>query len=307
MYNKYKITILLLCFCHNFCAPARNIYSNESYSSVKQNFRSLYSEKSYQYQNYYNMHSNRYNTNTRYDNELDRDKSDLIYNHDYNKSNQGSGVNKYKKSFSYKANNQVSSNNIKNNKNKALNEKDSYKVKKGDSLLKIAKLYKISLYELCKLNRIRKKDDIRVGMVLKIHKNLIKKDTAKIATLTNHINKPDFKWPLNYVINTRSDCQDGVNPIGIIITSKLSSQVYSSAAGTVKRIGSMRGYGKYIIVKHEDRFLTIYSNMKKIVVSEGEKIQVGKTLGILDGDKLHFQIDYSGKAEDPLQYLSKRS
>ena len=95
--------------------------------------------------------------------------------------------------------------------------------------------------------------------------------------------------------------------MGIIITGKENSKILSSARGIVKKVGIMRGFGQYVIMKHLDRYFTIYSNLKTIFVTEGQVIGSGKTIGKLNGNKLHFQIDYSGKPEDPLKYLSKRS
>ncbi len=119
--------------------------------------------------------------------------------------------------------------------------------------------------------------------------------------------KPKFNWPIKKIKTVKRDGQDGVKSIGIIITGKENSRILSSACGIVKKIGNMRGFGQYVIMKHMDRYFTIYSNLQTIFVREGQEIGSGKTIGKLNGNKLHFQIDYSGRPEDPLKYLSKRS
>lgn len=181
----------------------------------------------------------------------------------------------------------------------------SYRVRTGDNLTGIAKSFNMEVDYICKMNRIKNPNDIYAGMILKLapKNNTIE----KIKTSNDKIDiKPSFEWPLKDVINVKRDGDDGVRSIGIIITGKKGSKILSSAAGTVKKIGQMRGFGNFIILKHPERYFTIYSNLNNISVSEGEKVGTGKMIGRLDGNKLHFQIDNSGKPEDPLKYLSRK-
>ncbi len=187
-----------------------------------------------------------------------------------------------------------------------------YKVKRGDNLTKISRKFKVSVKAICKKNRIKKRNKIKIGQLLKIPVNnrVIQKivrarNAGKIKNIPKV--KPKFNWPIKKIKTVKRDGQDGVKSIGIIITGKENSRILSSACGIVKKIGIMRGFGQYVIMKHMERYFTIYSNLQTIFVREGQEIGSGKTIGKLNGNKLHFQIDYSGKPEDPLKYLSKRS
>lgn len=202
---------------------------------------------------------------------------------------------------------------IRNKPQKEVMHKSLYTIKKGDSLIKISRKFNIPLDNLCELNNLSKNDDIRPGMKLKLcRQQNIETPTQALFEKDNDLkkskmqNKPSFKWPIMNVLSTKNDGQDGVKPIGIFIKSKTDSAVLSSADGTVKKIGYMRGYGEYIIIKHENKYHTIYSNLKNISVKEGQRINAGKSLGQVDGDKLHFQIDCSGKPINPLQYLKRQ-
>ena len=184
-------------------------------------------------------------------------------------------------------------------------EYTTYRVRNGDSLTGISRKFNLEVDYICMINRIKNPNDIFAGKILKLapEQNTvinIKKNDDRIRS------KPSFVWPLKDVISVKRDGDDGVRSIGIIITGKNGSKIYSSAAGTVKKIGQMRGFGNFIIVKHPERYFTIYSNLNDIAVSEGENVGTGKMIGRLDGNKLHFQIDNSGKPEDPLKYLSRR-
>ncbi len=188
-----------------------------------------------------------------------------------------------------------------NNKNKA-NRPIVYKIKKGDNLSRISKKFNIPIKDICKSNRIKNRNNIKAGMLIKIpvrSNRIVKRNVTPKK-------KPRFNWPIKDIINIKSDAQDGVKPIGIVITARNGSKILSSASGTVEKIGRMRGFGRYVILKHLNRYFTIYSNLQKIFVFEGDRIKSGMAIGKLEGNKLHFQIDYSGKPENPLRYLSKR-
>ncbi|SDI93178.1 Peptidase family M23 [Ferrimonas sediminum] len=86
----------------------------------------------------------------------------------------------------------------------------------------------------------------------------------------------------------------------------------ASAQGKVVYAGSaLRGYGKLIIIKHSDDYLSAYAHNKKILVREKQGVKAGQRIaemGQTDSDrvKLHFEIRYKGKPVDPERYLPKR-
>ena len=71
----------------------------------------------------------------------------------------------------------------------------------------------------------------------------------------------------------------------------------------------MRGYGRYVIVKHGTSYLTVYANLAHIFVQEGQRVPRGRTIGKINRSdhSLHFQINKSGKAKNPLTLLPERS
>ncbi len=182
-----------------------------------------------------------------------------------------------------------------------------YKVNKGDTLFKVSEKYNVPIIEIIKSNNIKNDDKISEGMIIRIPVKRITTESKKENLYKNSAQAPPFIWPMKNIYNTKRDEFDGVKPIGIIITGKPGNYVLSSADGIIEKIGYMRGFGHYIIVKHVNKYLTIYSNLKEIDVTEGCRIRSGQALGRIDGNKLHFQIGHSGKPEDPLIYLSKRN
>ncbi len=185
-----------------------------------------------------------------------------------------------------------------------------YKVRKGDTLFSISRKFDVNVRKLESLNKLGNKNRIFAGMKLKIPAdaeagNEISKGKKSSTSLSSK--KPLFKWPVTRVKSCRRDGSKSVKSIGIVIKSRAGEPVMASERGVVKRIGYMRGYGNYVVIKHSKRYITVYSNMGRIRVNEGENVSRGGIIGSLDNDRtLHFQIDYAGKAKNPLEFLPAR-
>ena len=187
----------------------------------------------------------------------------------------------------------------------------SHTVKKNDTLYGLSRRYGCSVNDITRLNGLGKNDAIKVGMKLRVPSC----GRALTAAKKTVVGKPeptaniDFRWPLPRVLAVRRDSAEGVKPLGVEITGRPGTVVVSAAPGVVKRIGDMRGYGRYVIISHGERFVSVYSRMGEIRVKEGESIPSGAVIGrIDDGSRsIHFQIGHGGKPVDPLKYLPQRS
>lgn len=99
---------------------------------------------------------------------------------------------------------------------------------------------------------------------------------------------------------------------GIDIRAKKGDGVFCVAPGQVDYIGTMRGYGKFVIVNHFGGYITIYAHLNTINVDIGKEVKYGTILGTvgesgsLDGVKLHFQIRKSTDTLNPSKWLEKR-
>ncbi len=96
---------------------------------------------------------------------------------------------------------------------------------------------------------------------------------------------------------------------GIDISGKMGQSVVASAKGKVVYAGAgLRGYGKMIILKHNQEFLTAYANNSKLLVKEGDEVKRGDKIaemGNSDSEqvKLHFEMRRFGKPVDPAKYI----
>lgn len=99
---------------------------------------------------------------------------------------------------------------------------------------------------------------------------------------------------------------------GVDIGGNPGDPVVASAAGKVVYSGSgLRGYGKLVIIKHDENYLTAYAHNRELLVKEGDDVTQGQRiaeLGSTDADrpKLHFEIRRQGRPVDPMNYLPPR-
>lgn len=116
-----------------------------------------------------------------------------------------------------------------------------------------------------------------------------------------------WQWPAKGDLIAKFSRANGVN--GIRIAGQKGSPIQATAAGDVVYVGEgLRGYGKLIIVKHSDKYLSAYAHNRIILVSEGERIKAGQQIAEMgdsgaDRTMLHFEIRVNGKPQDPLKYL----
>lgn len=102
---------------------------------------------------------------------------------------------------------------------------------------------------------------------------------------------------------------DEVKNKGLDIGGAAGDAVVAAADGKVVYADSgLRGYGKLIILKHNNTFLTAYAHNQNLLVKEDQVVKKGQKIaemGNTDADrvKLHFEVRRQGKPVDPAKYL----
>ncbi|HXX84486.1 MAG TPA: peptidoglycan DD-metalloendopeptidase family protein [Casimicrobiaceae bacterium] len=119
--------------------------------------------------------------------------------------------------------------------------------------------------------------------------------------------KIEWVWPTSGKIV--AGFSESASLKGIDIAGKAGQPVVASAAGKVVYAGAgLRGYGKLVIIKHNNTYLTAYAHNREILVKEKQEVAKGQKIsemGDTDADqvKLHFEIRRLGKPVDPTKYL----
>lgn len=133
------------------------------------------------------------------------------------------------------------------------------------------------------------------------------KPEAKPAAETRDPDAMEFIWPARGKL--LAGFSEPANK-GVDIGGKPGDPVVASAPGRVIYVGTgIRGYGKLIVIKHDNNFNSVYAHNREILVKQDQTVARGQKiaeLGDTDSDtpKLHFEIRKSGKPVDPVKYLS---
>lgn len=196
-------------------------------------------------------------------------------------------------------------------------------VKKGDTLYSISRRYKVSVDSIRETNKLSDAKPLYVGSRLLIKKSAAgtksgattnTTKTAKRTSSDSSKKKPSavsnlhFTWPVKTVRGVDRDGQNGVKSIGIVIRTAPGTAVYSAENGVVEKIGYMRGFGNYVVMKHNARVMTVYANLDSVAVTNGQNVGKGAPIGRIakNDNSIHFQINYAGKALDALTILPPR-
>jgi lipoprotein NlpD len=115
----------------------------------------------------------------------------------------------------------------------------------------------------------------------------------------------DWMWPAKgKVIAPFTEASKGMD-----IAGKRGAPVVAAASGRVIYADAgLRGYGKLVIIRHNDRWLSAYAHNDNILVKEQQEVRKGQKIaemGSTDADqvKLHFEIRRQGKPVDPTKLL----
>ncbi len=133
----------------------------------------------------------------------------------------------------------------------------------------------------------------------------IPKSAATVASTA----KTGWVWPARgNLISTFSTKQ---RRNGIQIAGQSGTTIRVVADGRVVYSGTgLIGYGRIIIIEHDQQLLSVYAHNSRVVVKEGDAVKRGQKIaemGNTDSDrvKLHFEVRRNGKPVNPLEFLPK--
>lgn len=212
-------------------------------------------------------------------------------------------------------------------------EPDTYRVRQGDTLYSIAWRNGLDWRDVARWNQLPDGTLIYPGQVLRLSPP--QGDTRPVA-VSRPGPSPDtgagsgpitrsppprptpiavpsgWAWPTQGKVLAGFG-NPGSTGKGLDIAGRVGDPVRAAADGKVVYAGSgLIGYGKLIIIKHNDTFLSAYGHNRTILVREGVLVKAGQKIAEIGegpGKKplLHFEIRLDGEPVDPIRYLPKRN
>jgi len=216
-----------------------------------------------------------------------------------------------------------------------------HRVVRGETLYSIAWTYGLDYRELSDWNKIGKGYAIYPGQTLRLkpptkqtsskhsrsqQQNSKKSQTRKSVKPASPASKAPLKstparhrsseisrwiWPTRGKV-IRGFAKNESGKKGIAISGRSGQRVIATASGKVVYSGEgLLRYGKLIIIKHNDTYLSAYAHNRRLLVKEGSVVKQGQVIAEMgqtgtDRTMLHFEIRKNGKPINPLYFLSKK-
>ena len=188
-----------------------------------------------------------------------------------------------------------------------------YRVKRGESLGVIAHKFHMSMKKLIRLNRKRLRKHrgryiIYPGQRIKVIK------TIRYIAEEEYIPPKNLKfgWPVDNgkivrnFINTETE-----RHVGLDIATKCGEKVKAAEDGKIIYAGdSIKTFGNLIIIRHPNRYNTVYGHIGQILVKEGTKVKKGEVIGTAGdlnnkGCGIYFEIRKNTIPINPISVLEK--
>ncbi|HEV2000277.1 MAG TPA: peptidoglycan DD-metalloendopeptidase family protein [Xanthobacteraceae bacterium] len=214
-------------------------------------------------------------------------------------------------------------------------------VNPGDTLLSVARRYKIGAAELARENKLTVTTKLKLGQKLTIpgtsraatqpaaapqrrvetpvqatpapqEKVAAVKPVEQIEAQPALTGTPQFRWPVKgRVISGFGSKPNGQQNDGINLSVPEGTPVKASEDGVVAYAGNeLKGYGNLVLIRHAEGWVTAYAHTSEVLVKRGEAVKrgqvvarAGQTGGVV-APQLHFEIRKGSTPVDPTQHLS---
>lgn len=136
-------------------------------------------------------------------------------------------------------------------------------------------------------------------------------DTQYASEVNAAVTEQTFRWPMaSFGISQYFHAGHR----GIDLRNARGTPIYPITDGTVTYAGnSLWGYGKHIIVTHNDELQSLYAHLSTVLVSAGDTVAKSTQLGAVGatgwatGYHLHLEILLNGAQSNPLEILPEIS
>lgn len=203
-----------------------------------------------------------------------------------------------------------------------------HRVRAGETVLSLARTYSVDARSLALLNdlkppyRIALGDDLVLPAGARARPEPSSAAPTTATTATTATAPPPaiergaagrFSWPLRGdIVGRFGPVGNGARRDGVDIAAPAGATFVAAAGGRVVYAGDdLPGYGRLILLQHDQGWVTAYARAGRLLVREGDLVTQGQQIGVVGVGReepagLHFQIRRGREARDPLRYLPSR-
>ena len=135
--------------------------------------------------------------------------------------------------------------------------------------------------------------------------DICRHDSETTLSLTDNFMNCGYEHPIEGVVTSRFGWRNDRPHNGIDIDLVRGDTVRSVFRGVVRLAKWTGGYGRTLIIRHNNGLETIYAHLYKIMVQPGDVVDPGQAVarggnsGASRGSHLHFETRYKGKPINP--------
>lgn len=183
-------------------------------------------------------------------------------------------------------------------------------VRPGETLYQISQRYGVSIQSLMTANGVSDSRELRAGQRLLIPGTYSYASLGGFADHSSQHPARYFSWPVSHgVVSSGFGMRRGTMHDGVDIAAPVGTRIHAAGSGVVIYAGRLRGYGRVVIIRHDDHYVTVYAHESADLVSEGQQVARGQMIGEVGrsgrttGANLHFEVRRDNIAQNPLAYL----
>jgi murein DD-endopeptidase MepM/ murein hydrolase activator NlpD len=96
---------------------------------------------------------------------------------------------------------------------------------------------------------------------------------------------------------------------GVDWAAPTGTPIYAAGNGTIEKAGWESGYGKFVLIRHNNGYETAYGHMSAFArgIDEGTRVRQGQVIGFVGstglstGSHVHYEIRVNGRFVDPMR------
>lgn len=193
----------------------------------------------------------------------------------------------------------------------------TYTVKAGDTLTRIARQFKLTPDQLASSNpNIKNIHSLKVGQKLLLPTPTKRQSTPPPRVTRTGLAQESWVWPLKGKITSgfgyRQLVIAGSNfHGGVDISAPVGTPIQASRSGTVTYAGfDTSGFGYSVVIDHGGGWATRYSHNSQLLVQAGTFVAAGQTIalvgktGYVTGAHLDYRIIFNNRELDPLKIFA---
>lgn len=119
-----------------------------------------------------------------------------------------------------------------------------------------------------------------------------------------------WRWPSSGRVVKRFSTREPMNH-GLEFSGSRGDPIIAAAAGKVVYVGTaLRGYGRLVILKHNDDYITAYGHNDSVLVQEQQWVESGQQIATMgksgrEDVRLRFELRLRGNSVNPENYLPR--